>query len=428
MKTQRTIRLVSLAALLMLLSAPVFAQSLSEPGWTYTTLTTPGLSQPTGMRFLGPDDFFAIEKASGKVKRFQAGSATEVLDLPVNATSERGLLGIELHPDFPTTPSVYVYYSLADGGDGGAWLENRLSRFTWDGSSLTSENVLLSIPQDPNMNNGPNHDGGPIVFGPDGMLYGVLGDLNRNRAEQNFENMADTSSLAGGVYRLRDDGAIPDGSMGGEDANPFYDHATQGFRKFFAYGVRNSFGVAFDPATGALWDTENGPAGYDEINLVAEGFNSGWEDVMGPADPGDTDTLVELPGSHYSDPEFSFEAAIGITSIQFLYETVLGPDYDDGVLVGDNNTQSLYLFRLNDARDGFDLDGALADLVANSTAERESLRVGVDFGVITDIQVGPDDAVYVTSLSNGEVYRIVPEPMTVLLLSAGLGLVVRRRR
>lgn len=389
------------------------AQTLSDANLTYTTLTTPGLSLPTGLRFIGADDFFAIEKASGKVKRYLNGSAGEVLDLPVNSSSERGLLGLAVHPDFPAAPWVYTYYSLASGGDGGAWLENRVSRFTWDGSSLAGETVLLSFEADPSQANGPNHDGGPLTFGPDGMLYGVTGDLNRNRAEQNNQSLPGTSSDAGGIFRIRDDGTAPDGSVEGETPNPFVGEANADFHKWFAYGIRNSFGLAFDPGSGNLWQTENGPSSYDEVNLVAPGFNSGWRAIMGPdsRDSQGVGDLVMLPGASYSDPELSWLSPIAVTSIVFLHGSALGAEYDDAAIIGDNNRQQLYLVRLNGARDGFALTGGLADLVADSSAERDSLRLGEDFGVITDLQIGPDGALYVLSLSQGKVYRIALVPV-----------------
>ncbi len=264
---------------------------------------------------------------------------------------------------------------------------------------------------------GPNHDGGPLTFGPDGKLYGVTGDLNRDRAEQNNKGNANTTAGVGGIYRLNADLSIPSGSA----ANPF----DGTFAQWYAYGVRNSFGLAFDPVTGRLWDTENGPSSYDEINLVPRGFNSGWNQIMGPDSrspqnaPGD---LVVLPESTYSDPEFSFRNPVAVTSLAFLAGSAWGSAYADGVIVGDNNTGKLYLLRLNAARDGFVLAGVLGDQVADSGAEAGLLAFGSGFGVVTDLQVGPDHALYVLSLSQGQVYRIapVPEPATWTMLLAAL--------
>jgi glucose/arabinose dehydrogenase len=292
---------------------------------------------------------------------------------------------------------------------------------------LENETPLLTFPDVAGLNDGPNHDAGPIRFGPDGMLYGTTGDLNRNEVEQNFAT--GTSAGVGGIYRVRDDGTVPDGSQGGETANPFLTE-NPAFHKWFAYGVRNTFGIAFDPATGNLWDTENGPITNDEINLVPMGLNSGWEAIMGPDDdPGDDSELVMLDGAVYSDPEFTFQDTNGVTAIAFLHGSLLGPDYDDAVLVGDNNNGYLYLFRLNGSRTGFDLTGDLADLVADTQSEANQVRVGTEFGAITDIRIGPDGAPYVLSLGTGDLYRITPEPATLaLVMLGGAGLLLRRRR
>lgn len=415
-----------LAVAMILFAAPSFSQSVVDPNLEVNVVPTSGLQLPTGMRFLTDGSIFVTELQSGRVKRVSNGVTTQVLDLPVNTESERGLLGIALDPNFSANGYTYLYYSAATT-DGGAWQGNRVSRFTWNGTSLGAETPLLSFDPIPSGGNGPNHNGGVLTFGPDGKLYGITGDLNRSFAEQNNQAQAGVSSGVGGIFRINTDGSIP-------ADNPFAGNPNPDFHKWYAYGIRNSFGLSFDPVTGQLWDTENGPNSYDEINKVNAGFNSGWSQIMGPdsRDPQGVGNLVALPGSTYSDPEFSFLSPTAVTSIKFVAGSAWGPSYDNALLLGDNNTQDLYLFRLNTARDAFVLSGALADLVADSTAERNSLLFGQDFGVVTDIRVGPDRNVYVLSLSNGAIYQIapVPEAGTLALVAAGGGaiaMMIRRR-
>ena len=407
-------------ALLTFTAAPITtrAQSVVDGSLSVTATVPVGTLQlPTQIRFIGAGDFLVAEKDTGRVRRVQNGvlSPTIALDLAVANDSERGLLGITLDPAFSTNHFVYLYYSATSGGDGGPWVENRLSRFVWNGSTLGSQVILKTFGSaSDGLQDGPNHDAGPIKFGPDGLLYGTTGDLNRNRAEQNNLAEAGNSALVGGIYRLNANGSVP-------SSNPFASSPNVNFRQWYAYGVRNTFGIAFDPLTGNLWETENGPASYDEINLVAPGFNSGWNQIMGPdsRDPQGVADLVQLPGSAYSDPEFSFLDTNAVTGLAFLANTSFGPSYQNGLLVGDNNNGALYLFRLNANRTGFVLGGNLADLVADNTVEANSVRFGQDFGPITDIQVGPDSGVYVTSIGNGTVYRIMPEPPAAAALLAG---------
>lgn len=413
----RVIRTVLSLSIAVALAAQGRAQTVVDPALEVSAvLPVDSLSLPTQIRFIGPDDFLVTEKNTGRVRRVQNGvvSPTIALDLSVANDSERGLLGLELHPSFPATPFVYLYYSSTTGGDGDAWLDNRLSRFTWNGSTLGSEVVLMTFGSAADGEaSGPNHDAGPILFGPDNLLYGTTGDLNRDFAEQNNQAQSNVSALVGGIYRLDANGTIP-------ATNPFASHANSDFHPWFAYGVRNTYGIAFDPLTGNLWDTENGPGTYDEVNLIAAGTNSGWNEIMGPdsRDPQGVGNLVQLPGSSYSDPEFSWLDTNAPTGLVFLANSALDANYRDALLVGDNNNGHLYLFRLNVSRTGFLLDEPLDDLVADDTTEQNLLRFGQNFGAVTDIQVGPDGGVYVTSLGNGTVYRL-PEPSTTVMLLVG---------
>src|SRR5215813_14121899 len=387
--------LILLASVLMLAwPEPVRAVTLRDPTLRVDLLVS-GLSSPTTMAFIGPNDLLVLQKNDGRVRRVTYGGLqpNAVLDLAVDFASERGLLGIAVHPNFPTTPFVYLFFTESStGGDTAGSpppLGNRLYQYTWNGSSLVSPVLLLSLPATA----GPNHNGGVILFGPDGKLYIVIGDLNRNGQLQNIAT-GPAPDDSGVILRLNEDGSVP-------LDNPF---AALGgnLAKYYAYGIRNSFGMAFDPVTGKLWMTENGPDVYDEINLVEPGFNSGWNRIMGPAarSAQGTSNLVFFPGSHYEDPKFSWLDTVAPTGIVFLSSSALGAAYTNHVFVGDINAGVLYHFVPNSARNGFVFNGAgLGDLVADSPTELDETIFGTGFDGIVDLKVGPDGRLYVLSFS-----------------------------
>jgi len=262
------------------------------------------------MAFLGPDDILVLEKASGKVQRVIGGvlQGTPVLDLAVNSASERGLLGIALHPDFPGVPAVYLRWTESTTGADSTQLSetpllgNRVDRFIWNGSTLTLDRNIIRLRalQEDATNPGPrgNHNGGIIRFGPDGKLYIFMGDNGRRGQMQNLPDgpgpagntpddqfggqEPDNAHLTGVILRLNDDGTAP-------SDNPFYTagglrggEVGANLQKVFAYGVRNGFGMAFDPFSGNLWDAQNGDDSFSELNRVEAGADLGWVQVMGP--------------------------------------------------------------------------------------------------------------------------------------------------
>jgi glucose/arabinose dehydrogenase len=387
------------------LSWVVSAQTLVDPNLRLRELAS-GLSQPTAMAFIGGNDLLVLQKGDGRVRRVTNGvlQAGPVLDVNVDNASERGLLGIAVHPNFPTTPLIYLYYteSSAASDTSGSPLANRVYRYTWNGAALVNPQLILDLPATP----GPNHDGGAMTFGPDGKLYVVIGDLNRDGQLQNFAGgpSPDNTSV---IFRINDDGSAP-------NDNPFSSQTA--LAKYYAYGIRNSFGLGFDPVTGDLWNTENGPNAYDEINLVSPGFNSGWERVMGPVirDPEGTSDLVQFPASGYSDPKFSWFSPVGPTGIAFLNSTQLGTQYANDIFVGDINNGNLYHFKPNSTRNGLLFqNAALGDLVADDSNELQEVIFGTGFGGITDLKVGPDGLLYVLSFGQGKIFVISSASMFV---------------
>jgi glucose/arabinose dehydrogenase len=273
-----------------------------------------------------------------------------------------------------------------------------------------------------------NHNGGKVLIGSDNNIYTVIGDVGGHQGQAQNVNNGEPLDGTSGIIRITQDGQpVADNLLIGSTI----DHSNSKHAKggssstflnyYYAYGIRNSFGVDFDPITGKLWDTENGPTFGDEINLVNPGFNSGWSQIMGiwktGASPGPIigednndppKNLVTFGGNGvYRAPEFTWLPTIGPTALKFLNSAKLGSQYQNDMFVGDVNTGSLYHFKLNQQRDGLALTGVLADKVANTPDESQEAALGHGFGTITDLQVGPNGYLYALTFA-GNIYRIVP--------------------
>ena len=359
-----------------------------------------GLESPTSMAFLDNDDIIITQKDNGRVRLVSNGvlQPQPILQVPVLNNSERGLLGVAIANTTTdsSTKTVFLYYTEPVGDQA----RNRIYRYEWNGvnNNLSGGRLILDLPGEP----GPNHNGGKMQIGPDGMLYAVKGDLNRDGMLQNVRDgpPPDDTSV---ILRVDYNGnGVGNGlSAMGVDLS-----------KYYAYGIRNSFGFDFDPLTGVLWDVEDGPTDYDEINIVLPGFNSGWQKVMGPLGiEGITaEDLVLFQGSHYADPVFSWLRSEGVTDMEIFNSTSLGEKYAYNMFVGDINNGNLYFFTINGNRSGLDLGGipGLEDFVANNSEELNAVILGRGFsGGITDIQTGPDGYLYILTFS-GDLYRVVP--------------------
>jgi len=385
------------------------APTLKDSNLQIKTVAT-GFSQPTSMAFIGPNDILVLEKNTGLVKWVKNGVVLpgSILDVNVATESERGMLGIDVSKVASTTNrfNVYLYYTEAESKDGGNAIANRLykyqliidPRFGPAQGKMFLVSLLLDLPVTP----GPNHDGGKVAIGPDSNVYSVIGDLNRETKAQNFGSGPDADGT-GGILRVAQDGRmVGTGILGA--SNPL--------NKYFAYGVRNSFGLDFDPVSGKLWDSENGPGSNDEINLAEPGFNSGWKDLMGFAPAGfNFNNLVSFGGKgKYSDPEFVWTQPVAPTAIKFQSSGALGSAYVNDMFVGDFNKGRIYNFNLNSARDGLILSGVLADKIANTDSETEQVIFGQGFNGITDLKVGPANGyLYVLSFQDGAIYQVLPK-------------------
>lgn len=325
-------------ARMFLVTALIFAlpgMALADPiagraAGVRAVLVKGALQKPTGFTFDRDGRIWYIEKDSGEIRVLtpRTGRDRLFLDVPdVNAEGERGGLGVALHPRWPAEPFVYAYVTRT--GAGGA-LQNQLWRIRADGLTPVGRRVLLKW----RVTDATNHNGGRIEFGPDGNLWIVTGDNANPATSQRLANPR------GKILRIRPDGTAP-------ATNPFG-------TRIWAYGIRNSFGTAFDPKTGRLWETENGPACNDEINLIVKGGNFAW----GPSwrcstPPRVMDTNADGPEPRRF-PKARFADTIGITGAAFCVRCELGPRLGGDLLFGDVNTSRVRALDMNPTRTGFE--------------------------------------------------------------------------
>jgi aldose sugar dehydrogenase len=308
-----------LAAQLVLASIPA-----SAGGRIGAREVVGGLNQPVAFTFGPGRKIWYVEKGTGRVRIHDLDTDADRLFVKVpgvNGDGERGMLGIALHPSYPAKPLVYVYATRSAGGR----LSNQILRYRDDHGSGVNRTVLFTS----GAGGSPYHNGGRIAFGPDGMLYAIVGDAHDS------SNAQDTNGEdRGKIIRIDPDGHVP-------SDNPFGD-------RVWAFGIRNSFGFAFDPQTGDLWETENGPSCNDEINRIQGGANYGWgpNETCNGASPGNTNQDGPSPIL----PELFYQSTIGITGVAFCDGCNLGRQSAGAAFFGAVNNGEVTRIVFNDQR------------------------------------------------------------------------------
>jgi len=381
----------------------------------------------TKMAFLGYDDILLLGKNDGRVLRIVNHTvlANALLDVGVANKWERGLLGIAILKDAGRA-YVFLYYTESNGGDGTDICptiyclpsatdpsNNKLYRYELKNSRLLNPKLLFSTPA----SNVASHIGGALEVGRDKNIYVIVGDFHGNYNKT-------TSTMALNFRK----GGFPDGRAGILRFTPegkAVGHGILGERYpldlYYAYGIRNGYGFDFDPVSGRLWDTENGPEFGDEINLVEPGFNSGWTSIQGIWEGRNRlqigkivlnepdDRLVNFGGKgEYSAPELVWNSTVAPTALRFLNSDKLGKGYENDLFVASLNLGQIYHFDLNENRTGLSLPPVLADKVVNTKNETQNVIFARGLGRITDIEVGPDGNLYILSSYFGKptIFRI----------------------
>jgi aldose sugar dehydrogenase len=370
-----------------------------------------GLHNPTSMAFLGPNDILVLEKDQGTVQRIANGNmlTQPILSANVATEGERGMLGITITKHMAANGNTFVFLYYTENNGSGSPLGNRVYRYELVDNKLINPKLILNLPATP----GPFHDGGKVLIGPDKNVYAVIGDLLYHRTQAQNVATGGLPDLTSGIIRVTQEGKpVPNSPLGN----------TYPLNLYYAYGIRNSFGMDFDPVTGKLWDTENGPNYGDEINLVEPGFNSGWAQVQGIWTPKGAienenagllnlhpSNLVDFGGKgKYKVPEFIWFQTVAPTALKFLNSSKLGKQYQNDLFVGDYNNGNLYHFKLSQDRTALVLNGTLANKIAYTPEDSQPVIFGRGFdGGITDLQVGPDGYLYVLTFA-GAIYKIVP--------------------
>ena len=367
-----------------------------------------GLSMPSSIIF-ADNQMFVNELSSGKIIKVLDNGIIQinpVLELSVAPYTDTcagcGLLGTaNLEDDF------YVFHTTnpEDMKD----RKNIIIKYIYDGVSFVEPIIMKEL-----QGGQIDHNGGAMAVGINNDVYFTIGDQNQVSEYVNFpvneKQPFDSTKLqqivAGAEYGLTD---LDD------HAGIFKIH--DGKIERFAMGIRNSFGLAVDPKTGFLWETENGPMLYDEINLVKEKFNGGWMVLNGPSTRSDTHVMAKLipeittnyKNYKYSDPEFSWYQQVSPTAIEFPNSSSF-EKYSDYVFVGTFNTGTIHNFQLNTDRTGFIFkDQSLKDLVYDEGDNDEEIIFAKGFsGGISDI-VFANGGMYVLSIFDGKVYKISPK-------------------
>ena len=321
--------LASLLAAAILISIPPLGDRPAEAAGRRRVLRCNGC-WPAAFAFTpNGEHIFYAERLSGEIRKLTLdgrkdrrwGRIPDVAD-----GGEQGVLGLALDPEWDQGPRqqwVYVYYTEQNPH------RNRIVRLRRRKGRGVKRDRLVSLAAN------DFHDGGVLHFGPDGKLYAVTGDAQvPSRAQR-------TRNPAGKVLRLEQKGGRPgDNPIGGSKA--------------FSYGHRNSFGFAFDPLTGSLWQTENGPECDDEVNLILPGRNYGWGGASVCPD-------ISESGPNPEQPKLKFNPVVALTGAAFCVNCGLGTEVEGDLLVGSYIGGKIRNLTLNPVRDGIADEGNLYD-------------------------------------------------------------------
>ncbi|MDO6436787.1 PQQ-dependent sugar dehydrogenase [Cyclobacterium sp. 1_MG-2023] len=352
---------------------PPNGPEVTDPEWNAYDIETvvEGFNIPWGMAVLSDGSMLITEK-SGELIHFKNGQKTQIEGLPeISAKGQGGLLDVVLHPDFKNNKLVYIAYASSRGDGKGS--HTAIGRGKLEGSKLVNFERLYKA--SPNSEAG-QHFGSRIAFDKEGYLYFSIGERGAK-----FENPQDITRDGGKVYRLYDDGRVP------ED-NPFYNEP--GAKKaIYSYGHRNPQGMLLHPKTGQIWVNEHGPKGGDEINIVKKGANYGWPEITYGINYDGTILSENTAKPGMEQPFYYWVPSIAPSGFAYVTNSKY-PAWEGDLLVG-----SLKFSRLEKLT-----------IKNNKVIKREKIIDGL--GRVRNVVLGPDGIIY-AGIDGKGIVKIVPK-------------------
>ncbi|MBW6501080.1 MAG: PQQ-dependent sugar dehydrogenase [Bacteroidales bacterium] len=329
-----------------------------------------------GMDFLPDGDLIFGEKR-GRLYRKTNETVTEISGFPaVLSTGQGGLLDVRVHPEYSTNGWIYSSYSAANPGGGG---QLRLIRFKIDNNQVGNIENLFST-------NGSNtwygHYGSRIVFDGEGYLYlsvGEGGTSSYGGPDSDNNYAQDLTSDWGKIHRLRDDGSIP-------DDNPVFGGSTVP-GTIFSYGHRNPQGLAIHPVTGEIWQTEHGPRGGDEVNIIVKGANYGWPAYSIGVNYDGSAISSGHTAAGITAPLYTWTPSIGICGMAFITSDSFR-SWKGNLLISGLASQKLYRC-----------------VVDNNKITEEQVLLS-NSGRVRNVIQAPDGSIYVSVENPGRILQI----------------------
>jgi len=323
------------------------------------------------IEFFDDNSILATVK-SGSLFHYKDGIKTEIKGLPkIYLRGQGGLMDIALHPNFKENKWLYFSYASEAVGEKGG--NTTIARAKLIEDSLVDLKVLYK--GSPNSRKG-QHFGGRLAFDNDNYLYFSIGDRGNREV-----NPQDITIDGGKIYRINDDGTIP-------NDNPFF-NSPNAKKAIYSYGHRNPQGMFKHPVTGEIWTNEHGPRGGDEINIIKKGKNYGWPKITYGINYSGTTITKNKSLPDMEQPLYYWLPSIAPSSFEYISSDIY-PNWNGSLLAGALVFSHVERIGLKD----------------NKVVTRSKIAEGL--GRPRDVKQGPDGFIYV-SIENKGVYKILPK-------------------